>query len=219
MSDPRQALSIAIDAHGLASDRLVAAEATAGRAREFVRNIERSIEGFAEIDARISNERASAIKAAIADGQEPTFALSAELTAAVAARAEAENRLAAARQAAATLVGEHVEAQTAERTAKQNVEAAAAAVAASEVEAIAVEIERLDAAAMTLRVSLGGGTGCNVAQLAGLGEASKRVLAGNDRTNIVIRNETPWRQAVAFDDRWQAFVKALAADPEAVLKP
>jgi hypothetical protein len=216
MSALREELRAAIYAAFIADSTLRAAEAMADRAREFVRNIERSIEGFADVDARISSERADDIKAAFAEGREPSFDLSLELTKAIASRAEAENRLSAARQAAATLAGEHADAQAHERKAKQAVAAAVAAVAAQEAAVIAVEIDRLETAALALRARLGGGTSSMVALLP-ISEIVKRVLRASDKSDIAVRNMPAWHEAQAADAEWREFVKGLAVDGSAEL--
>lgn len=111
MTSPREALRAAIEAHDAALAAAKSAEATLARAAAYHNELTNKLAEFADVDARVASERADAIRAAMANGTAPVFEVSAELSAALAKKLDAENRLEAAKQAVSALHAEHDAAQ------------------------------------------------------------------------------------------------------------
>ncbi len=150
----RELLAKAIEAHKAAVETTVAAATVAAGARAFVSQIEADVDTFKTVDADVASERAKAIKAAILSGVAPDFSPSQELHSATIARAEATNRLEAARQASAALASEHAAAGIAEAAAKGRVAAMAHATIVEEADELAASLLAAESHAREIRIRL-----------------------------------------------------------------
>jgi hypothetical protein len=138
MDHLRKILAESIADHKAAAERSAAAASTADGASAFVKATQARVDSFATIDARVSGERATAVKAALAADKQPSFALSADLAEALADRVEAQNQLDAARQAAAALASDANEASVDERRRLGEVQAIVNAIVTEEIDDVAL---------------------------------------------------------------------------------
>ena len=219
METLRANLTDAIEAQREAERRLGEAAGAVQGADRFIASLDEVVDAFAGVDARIAEERAEAIRDALASGAVPSMSISAELADATARRAEAQNQLSAAKQARHALLKAEDVAKVAVDDARTAAAAAVAAIVRAEADAIAREVERLEAEAMQLRAKLAGAEFVPVAAVpAPPGDAERRVLGGNGKTDIVIRNMPLWRLAEDYRARWRSFAMQLQFDPSAVLE-
>ena len=174
-------------AHGTkieAEYRLELAGDAARRAREFVAGATERRDKFREIDRSIAVDRSAEVKAALLAGRAPTFVDAPGLSRNAAALLEAQGRVDAAEIACAEIEAEASEAQTSLNAAKGEVRAAADALLIALADAVAQEVEALEAHAVELRTRLGGGSLAPTATSlrgAALTPALTRVLVGTDR--------------------------------------
>ena len=213
----RARLLEAHDAHAEANAALDAAAHAASSARAFLSGIKQEGDRFAEIDRGISTSRAKELKAALKGGTTPTFAAVPALPRNAAARADAENRLEAAKLAVAELEADERDAELVAKAAKAELAAAVLAVIAAEAHAIALEVERLELVAQDLRARIGGSYSAVDQAGACLAETTKRVISSTDRTDVVVRNMAAWCVAQAANATWKAFASALVTNPAAEL--
>jgi hypothetical protein len=215
----RAALASAIRAKAHAESELAAAEKSLFGTRQLLASCEAEVNQFVEHDRAVAHASSQAIKAAMRGGgvcSREFEAIPNDLPRIVVARAAAEARVVAARQAAAELAQECALAREAADRAAGVVQATAARVALAEAEEIAAAVEDLSARADGLRMMLGGGSGSSPLTLVGgLGEATRRVLASNDQTAIGLNNSPEMRASRGFADRWRAHIKQLAVDANA----
>lgn len=223
MSAARTTLAVSIESRRMARAALDDAEAAVNGARRFVTDLEAKVTGFEGIENKVARERAEAMKAALAAGQIPSFALSSSLATAVVAKAEAEGELTAARQALRDLDDDAARARSTVTSAEREVDAAIEAVLAEEAAAIFAELKRLEAELTTVQAMLVGAT----AQYRVSDGRSVEFNVGKPVFDVVgmamanpevgVRNSPAWRAAEEAKGRWRAFTAALEEDPSAVL--
>jgi hypothetical protein len=199
VDDVRARLADAIGRLADATTATAEAAAVLDGAKRFLRQVEGEIADAGDVEAEVATARANAIKSALAAGRAPSFELSPELTAATVAKAEAENQLQAARQAAALLAVEHSDFQLAEAEARRCVDLLITDVLVDEADALAAELFAAEDVAAELhnRLSAIGGLmvpgGNGLIKLADLHHSALRVHASRD--NNVVRNTPAWRRA------------------------
>jgi hypothetical protein len=224
-SDVRGVLRSAIEAHKDAAEATAGALKNLDGAKSFVRSLEARVQSFADLDARISKERAVAIKAALAAGERPSMDLSPELAASNAEKVEAENQLSAARQAAASLAADHAQEQVKEVGSRQVVQHAAADVFAAEIGAMIERLKEIRAEEIRLVAMImasditwlnGGNIWTGRAQIIREGLNIVHEPAARDLVQTV---NTPAAKAFrSAQSALSAFAKQLATDADAVLE-
>jgi hypothetical protein len=133
---------------GVARDK--AAQAVE-RAEALIAEIESDLRGYADLDAKIAEERAEQIKASLEYGLALTMAVSPELSALAAKRIDAENHKAAAEQALAKLRGDLALADNEFVAAAHAVEDQAIAVAAFSIKPLVDKLRDVESQAYELR--------------------------------------------------------------------
>jgi hypothetical protein len=212
-----------IIAHRQAGERVDAAARAVDAAKAFVRKLEAEIESFAGVELPVAESRAAAVKASMIAGATPSFGLSVELQSAVSAKVECEATLAAARQAAAALAGEHSQALTIERDVAQHVQALARGVIVDELSALAAEVRELEGRATALRCALHGAArvfdGGLVARPArfALPKIAVEVIGQRSPSEEIGATNSPAQKAmIAKGERWTAYLRELATDASVV---
>jgi hypothetical protein len=208
-AEARQALVEAHAARANAEPALKAASNASMSARGFLQELEAELAKLEQVNTGISRTRASELAAALKAGEKPQFSAAPELPHAAAQKAETENRIAAAREALSSLAAEEAEADRVLNEAKVRVAEAVKAVVAAEADAIACEVERLEAQAAGLREQLGTLVRWRHGRTARL----SRVMAASDWYT----NGPEDRRSQAYGFRWSAFSTALESNAEATL--
>jgi hypothetical protein len=107
----RLALRQAIARIGPAKEKVEVAGRSSERGKQFLRDAQRRLEQFGDVDDAILKHRAASFKSAAQGGPKPSLALPVDLVARERARDEALASVAAAKAAHSSLVGELAEAQ------------------------------------------------------------------------------------------------------------
>lgn len=218
-ADPRGELAAAIRIREAVEATVADAEKAVSGAAAFVTMLEAKLTRFADIDARVSAERAATVKAAIQKGGVPLFEASPDLAAAMAERIEAENQLAAARSALAELQRESADHRKRLAQVQSEVGRKVEAVAVAEASQIADQIATLEARALDLRARLEGSYRQHFARDGRMVAISvpppvQRILA----TNSFTLNTAIYHRAKRSHGEWADFITALAADAGATFK-
>lgn len=213
----RARLQAAHAAHADAISALDAAAHAAASARAFLSGIKQEVDRFAEIDRGISTSRAKELKAALKGGTTPTFSAVPALPRNAAARADAENRLEAAKLAVAELEADEKDAERAAKAARDELSAAIMAVVAAAADDLAARILDLEMAALRLRERLGCEFGGLDQAKAPLSLRTIAVIRQNGSTTIMARNTPEWHASNAANSAWKAFAASLESDPAAEL--
>jgi hypothetical protein len=117
----RLALRQAIALVEVTKEKVEVAGKSSERGKQFLRDAQRRLEQFGDVDAEIRDVRTTSFKNAAKGGPKPSLALPADLLKRERARDEAASAVAAARAAHGSLVGEFAEAQAALRKAESKV--------------------------------------------------------------------------------------------------
>lgn len=221
-SPARDQLRAALAALAETAAAAEAAHAAAKAGEDFVAELLAEVGQFDRVDAQIAAARADVIKAALVCGGRPDLTISAELAAAANAKREAENRLAAARQALAVLVDEAATAGRAERDARAAVDRARRDVVTEEVAVLAAEFRDLDkrSSAVFARLFAAAGAwlpnGTAAPTLFPVGRDVLALLHQPARGDSAESVNTPTQLAVrAAAESLRAFVAVLAENPDA----
>ncbi|WP_146030255.1 hypothetical protein [Methylocella silvestris] len=192
-------------------------------ARKFLREVEGSLAQFADIDARIAGERTSNIRDAICGGMAPTLELSDDLRSATVAKAEAANRLEAARQASAALASEHAACVLDENEAKRAVDACLFDVVADEADSLAAELLAAEAEATEIRTRLHALGSVAVRNSSGVARPFplspfqlSALIEHRKGSDCELRNTLAWRRTQEHALAWRSYVGALAHDAAAM---
>lgn len=218
-ADPRAELAAAIRIRESVEATVADAEKAVAGAAAFVTMLESKVQRFADLDAKVSAERAQAVKAAISKGGVPIFAPSPDLAVAMAERVEAENQLTAARSALAELQREAADHR--KRLAEVQIEVGrkVEAVVIAETSQIADQIATLESRAQDLRARLEGSARQHFARDGRMVAITvpppvQRILSANSFT----LNTPIYHRAKQSHGEWADFISALTTDAGATFK-
>jgi hypothetical protein len=223
MAPLRKILAENIERHKAAAHLAREAASTAAKAIEFVKQSEHAIMSFKILDEKIAAERACSIKSALAAGERPQFELSADLANSVAELFEAQNQLAAARQASAALATEASDAAAEQRRALEQVQSYASAVVNEDIDNLALAIQTHEAAATGLRIRLhsaeklakhlpgGGARFSKLATMVMFASSPKELIDGTLTSGRLVTDATI--------GAWREYFDTLCTDATATLEP
>lgn len=215
VAEARGKLKEARTARARAIDALGRAKAASGRARALAADLDAEVERHVAQGKRVTARRREDLKSMLKAGKAPGFEQLAEVPKLAAARAEAESRRDAAKQALEELSHDEQAAGEALRKAEANVAEAVVGVVAAQATGMAHEIIDLEAQAADLHERIGYYADF-LAQFVKpkAGSALHHALGGM----TFERNGRPMRRSLAHMEGWRAWATALSENPDAELR-
>ncbi len=212
ISEPREALSAAIQLRDAAREQVETRRATLERATGLVERLEKNLNDFDAVNERIAAARAAEFRRTLTQGIDaPMASLSKELGESGLRKLDAANQVDGARQAHSALSRELSEAEAELTLCQANVETAARVVVSQSADSLAHDLVALEAQAAIMRARLMGATmlrqgiGFRVAQstlaLLRAGPENGRVMNGS----------------VADREFWDSFLARLTVDANATV--
>lgn len=219
--DPRGELEAAIKIRDAVRETADASASALELARKFLADLTSKVKAFDDLDKRIASERAGVLKAAMAKGEQPRFATSPELSAAMAGKVEAENQLAAATTAIAELEAEVAGHKERLRECEDEIGRKAEGVIQSVADEMATQIELLETRALDIRAALDGmprltRTEAGRSVLYRVSTGVRKIVETNPLTEIGTSNMPRNLRAKALAGVWRSFADALRSDPSAI---
>ena len=218
VKNARLSLKIAIECHKAAAAEIMNASQNLEAAQAFVGVIKRQLSDFADVDAKIAHERATAIKSALQAGKSPKMEISSALAEMNAKRLELENQLNAAQQATAAIAGELAQAQSKAGNLKNAINAAIAHLVELQLEERGARLCALQAEARQLYALIYSGSflsfGKGPVPLSRetIGALHAPSLMDDHHAHLLVHGN----QAGNMRIKWGEFVEALSSNPDSV---
>lgn len=218
-ADLAQAIAARDAAAGVVADAatlLTAAETFAARLRA-------DVDAFAVTDKAVAAERAEKIRAALVEGSEPDLTPSSTLAEAVAEKAEAENKLSAARATVDACRADLEAARNALAEAEDAVSRAVGAVIADEAKRRSDAIAAIEAEALAMRAAVHGAVDVRVpisgkpSEIA-LDASVFETWRSSHKTEIGVTNAPAWNAAKSSVMTWAQWARALMTDANAEIR-
>lgn len=219
----REALARAIKSRDAAAVIVKDAATLLDAAETFAARLKADVDRFVMTDKAVAAERAEKIRAALAEGSEPDLRPSDDLAEAVAAKAEAENKLSAARATVAACKADLDAARQDLAEAEDAVSKAVGAVVAEEARRQSDAIAAIEAEAVAMRAALHGAVDVRI-QIAGrtsevaFDPAVFETWRMSHKTEIGTTNAPAWHAAKSSISTWNAWARALMTNPNAEIR-